>query len=87
MLKSLALFTSFFATANATSSATTGAPAIHADSSERSTALANASLQAIEGSWLKVSVSCKARTFNASPIPLEKTVVSAEILNLYQAIV
>ena len=45
--------------------------------------LNHASLKSIEGAWLKVPNSCKARGFNASATAVEKKTPSARIQNIY----
>jgi hypothetical protein len=45
--------------------------------------LNQASLRAIESSWLLVPASCKARGFNAEPIALKEPEQRSEILALY----
>tara|TARA_B110001454_G_scaffold181094_1_gene174966 strand:+ start:18890 stop:19147 length:258 start_codon:yes stop_codon:yes gene_type:complete len=42
-----------------------------------------ASLKSIEGSWLKVAASCKARGFNASPVELSDTSISSAAAKIY----
>ena len=45
--------------------------------------LNHASLKSIEGAWLKVPNSCKARAFNASATSVENKAPSASIQNIY----
>lgn len=42
-----------------------------------------ASIRAIEGAWLRVPKSCKARGFHASPVALESNQASVQIQSIY----
>ena len=45
--------------------------------------LNQASLRAIESSWLQIPASCKAKGFNAEPVALNESETRADIVALY----
>lgn len=56
----------------------------HATTADQKTEKLNVeSLKSIESTWLEVPNACKARGFNASPIPLENKKVSSLIRSIY----
>lgn len=50
---------------------------------EKTEVLNTASLQAIESTWLKIPTMCKARHFNADPVPQTRREARPEVQALY----
>lgn len=56
----------------------------HAATTDQEIEMLNvASLKSIESTWLKVPNTCKARAFNANPVPLKNKEIPSHIRNIY----